>query len=126
MHKKIITLLGATLVAASLALTGCTEPQPTDLKTLVQEETTNILDVRTPQEFNEGHLEGAINVDIQSPTISQAFDQLPKDRTYIVYCRSGNRSAQAIEQMKKAGFTNLIDAGSIQEASQTTGLPVVN
>lgn len=91
----------------------------------MQEETASILDVRTPQEFNEGHLEGAINVDIQSPTISQAFDQLPKDRTYIVYCRSGNRSAEAIEQMKQKGFSSLIDAGSVEEASQATGLTIV-
>lgn len=84
-----------------------------------------VIDVRTPAEFAEGHLEGAINVDLQSGSFEQQIAELPLDGDYVVYCRSGNRSGQAVEIMKQLGFGNLVNAGGVQDASRSTGLPVV-
>jgi rhodanese-related sulfurtransferase len=78
-----------------------------------------VLDVRTPQEYAEGHVPGALNIDIASPTFAEQIAALPTDETYVVYCRSGNRSAQAAEQMVQAGFTDVynVDAGLATLAS---------
>ena len=63
-----------------------------------------LLDVRTPDEFNAGHIEGAINLDIFSPSFRDAIEDLEKDKEYFVYCRSGNRSAQACMLMSELGY----------------------
>lgn len=83
-----------------------------------------VIDVRTPQEFAEGHLAGAVNIDLQSPDFKQQIAALPRDRSYLVYCRSGNRSGVAVLQMKALGFADVTDGGGVQEASNLSGLPV--
>ena len=84
-----------------------------------------VVDVRTPQEFAEGHLEGALNIDLGSGAFEQQLGALPADGSYVVYCRSGNRSAQAVEIMTKLGFGPGTDAGGLQAAAQATGLAIV-
>lgn len=85
-----------------------------------------VIDVRTPAEYDAGHLQGAQNINVESSDFAAEVGALPKDQTYVVYCRSGNRSAVAVKEMSGLGFTSLIDAGSVSEASSATGLPVVN
>lgn len=68
---------------------------------------TVILDVRTASEFAGGKIRGARNLDIMSPSFYSQVKNLPKDKTYLVYCRSGNRSGQACEIMADLGFENL-------------------
>jgi len=86
---------------------------------------TAVIDVRTPAEFTEGHLEGAINIDWQGATFASEITQLDSAGTYVIYCRSGNRSTQAISAMTEMGFTNLTNAGSVEEAAGLTGLAIV-
>ena len=72
-----------------------------------------ILDVRTIAEYNEGHIPNAIcipNETIGNNTISELPD---KEQLILIYCRSGNRSKQAAEKLKKLGYTNLIEFGGI-------------
>ena len=76
-----------------------------------------IIDVRTPEEFAAGHLDGALLYNVQDPSFETNIAALDATATYVVYCRSGNRSAQAIERMKAVGFTTLTDLGSLQNAS---------
>ncbi|MGY6559948.1 MAG: rhodanese-like domain-containing protein [Nitritalea sp.] len=66
-----------------------------------------LIDVRSAGEFQSGKLKGARNIDIMSANFQQQIANLPKDKTYYVYCRSGNRSGQACALMAKAGFENL-------------------
>ena len=87
--------------------------------------TGTLIDVRTPEEFAEGHLNGAINVDFSSPTFADEIAAFDKEGDYTLYCRSGNRSSQAIAQMKQMGFTNLTNAGGYEEASKTLGIEIV-
>ncbi len=78
---------------------------------LIQANTGNpdfvILDVRTPDEFASGHLSGAINIDYEAATFKDDIQKLDKDFTYLVYCRTGVRSAMAQSVMKEAGFKNV-------------------
>lgn len=84
-----------------------------------------IIDVRTPAEFASGHLQGAVNFDVQSPDFEAQIAQLDPEGSYYVYCRSGNRSGQAIDRMSSLGFTDLTNGGSVESASGATGIPVM-
>lgn len=66
---------------------------------------TTVVDVRTPAEFAQGHLPGAVNLDVSSPDFARRLATLDPAAPYAVYCRSGNRSAAALAQMSAAGFT---------------------
>ncbi len=77
-----------------------------------------ILDVRTPQEFNETHVEGSQNVDFRSLDFKDQIAKLDKNKTYKVYCRSGNRSGQAEQVMKALGFKNVENIGSVSQAAK--------
>ena len=72
-----------------------------------------ILDVRTPEEYAEGHIVNAIN--IPNETIgSNEIDELPdKSQLIMIYCRSGNRSKQAADKLVKLGYTNIVEFGGI-------------
>lgn len=66
-----------------------------------------ILDVRSLQEFRSGHIEGAKNIDIQQPNFKSQIQQLDKNKTYLVYCRSGVRSLKAASILCKEGFSKV-------------------
>ena len=85
-----------------------------------------IIDVRTVQEFNSGHLEGAVNYNVEDGTLLRALSGLDPNGSYIVYCRTGRRSAVAVEQMTAAGFSNIVDLGSVQDAAKATSLAIIN
>lgn len=74
-----------------------------------------VLDIRTPEEFNEMRLGGSLNVDFYAADFSEQLDTLDKDDPYVMYCRSGNRSSEAIKTMKELGFVEVyeIDGGIV-------------
>jgi len=85
-----------------------------------------VIDVRTPAEYAGGHLEGALNIDVQGMNFASEVEALDKTADYVIYCRSGNRSGQAISQMQSLGFTGtLTNGGGVDAASQATGLAVI-
>ena len=88
-------------------------------------DTRMIIDVRTPAEFAGGHLDGAVNIDIQSADFTSRIESLDRNGSYVVYCRSGNRSGMAMAQMLDMGFTDVSNAGSVEEASAALGIAVV-
>ena len=67
-----------------------------------------ILDIRTPGEFNQGHIAGAVNVDYFGADFKKRLSQLPRNKTYYVYCRTGNRSSKALLMMGELGFQNVV------------------
>ncbi|HEY3450873.1 MAG TPA: rhodanese-like domain-containing protein [Myxococcales bacterium] len=72
-----------------------------------------VVDVRTPGEYEAGHVEGAVNISVVE--LKDRLKELgPRDRTVIVYCRSGHRSAAAAGILRGAGFTQVFDLGSIK------------
>jgi rhodanese-related sulfurtransferase len=125
--KKLL----AAVFASALLLTSCSSGgSATDLgsqefASKVAEPGVIVLDVRTAAEFAEGHLENAINIDVEGGQFDAGIAQLDKTKTYAVYCRSGRRSGNAVEKMSSAGFTSLfnLNAGIIDWQNQ--GFPVV-
>ena len=117
LFKSVAALL--TSMGLVFGLSACA-PETIDMGTV-----TAVIDVRTPMEFAEGHLEGAINIDVQTMDFASRIQELDVAGTYVIYCRSGNRSGAAIEQMKTMGFSNLTNGGAVANASALTGLPVV-
>lgn len=84
-----------------------------------------ILDVRTASEFAAGHLAGAINIDFYQSDFKSKLSELARDKTYLLYCRTGVRSAKAVAIMDSLGFTRLYDlSGGITQWTQS-GYPVV-
>ena len=116
---KLVIALVASLLALG-SLTACAPAEKVDPASF-----TAIIDVRTPAEFAEGHLAGAVNIDVQDPSFLDQISQLDPAGNYFVYCRSGNRSGQAIQKMQQLGFESLINGGSVSSASGMTGLEVV-
>lgn len=77
-----------------------------------------ILDIRTPQEFDSGKINGAVNIDFYSPTFQKRLEELDRKKTYFVYCNSGNRSKAALGIMRNLGFQRVYElSGGIQEWS---------
>jgi rhodanese-related sulfurtransferase len=84
-----------------------------------------VIDVRTPVEFTSGHLEGALNFDIQGMSFADEIATLDPDATYLVYCRSGSRAAAAVDAMKSIGIDNVTNLGSVNDALSATDLTLV-
>lgn len=119
------------------AFTGISLAQSTDSATVVSIDTfetmskkkkkkTVILDVRTPEEVAEGHLPGAKNIDVQGDLFQVSIEQLDKDKTYLLYCRSGKRTAVAGTKMKAAGFKNVYMMDGGITAWKEKGKPITN
>ena len=119
---KILFLLFALLVTGSLTLSAQTKQvvktiSPVESAGMIKKNAKNakfiILDVRTPAEYTAGHLANAVNIDFNATDFSQKIGKLDKGKTYLVYCRSGHRSAGAVEIMKAQSFQSIynLDGG---------------
>ncbi|MFC1920825.1 rhodanese-like domain-containing protein [Chloroflexota bacterium] len=84
-----------------------------------------IIDVRTPEEYDEGHVEDADNIDFYAPDFSERLNSLDKSKTYLIYCRSGNRSGQALAIIKEMDFLKIyhMDGGMLEWTAEE--LPTV-
>ena len=82
-----------------------------------------ILDVRTAKEFADGHVAGAVNIDVNQTDFAQKIDQLDRSKAYIVYCRSGRRSSKAVGIMATKGFKNLYNVSDGFVGWNKNGLP---
>ncbi|GAA1208941.1 rhodanese-like domain-containing protein [Rhodoglobus aureus] len=119
MFRRFAALAGSLIVLASIA--GCSASvEPVELSS-----DTIIIDVRTPGEFTAGHLDGANLLDLNSGQFAKTLPSLDPEAEYAVYCKSGNRSGQAVAMMNEAGFTSVIDLGSIDNAAAVTQIEVV-
>lgn len=76
-----------------------------------------LLDVRRDDEFEEGHIPGAINIPNESIETEEIVELPDKNQTIYVYCRSGNRSKQASQKLVDLGYTNVIEFGGIIDYS---------
>jgi len=142
--RKLILLLSVSLVIAVVLTTGCVEEQtafpdqqapiqiieditPQEALALIENNRNNpefvIIDVRTPEEFAEGHIENAVNIDFYSETFRDDLDTLDKDKTYLIYCRSGRRSGLSIPLMKELDFMEIYDMLGGITRWKTEGLP---
>jgi rhodanese-related sulfurtransferase len=84
-----------------------------------------VLDVRTAEEFADGHLEDAINIDFYAADFAASIADLDRSDTYILYCRSGNRSGSTRQLMEELGFEHVHDVAGGIVAWEQAGLPIV-
>lgn len=126
MRRTVIASLSAVTLLFGLAActTGPSAAENAE-PTVPVSDNTVVLDVRTPEEHAQGHLEGSVLLDLNGGDFQEALPTLDPEAEYVVYCRSGNRSGQAISLMEQAGFENLTNLGSLEEAAAATGLPTV-
>jgi rhodanese-related sulfurtransferase len=126
---RLLVLLVLTLVGA-LTLSSCSSSSvqavsPQDWLAKSQQQGVVIVDVRTPGEYAQGHVDGAINIDVEGGAFDQQIAKLDKNATYVVYCHSGRRSGLATDAMAKAGFTNVVNLqGGIADL-QSAGASIV-
>jgi len=93
---------------------------PKEAYTLIEKNKGNpdfvILDVRTPREFGDGHIENAINLDFYSATFRDELNKLDRTKTHLIYCRTGSRGESSLAIMKELGFREVYNiSGGITE-----------
>jgi len=130
--KKRFVAGFVVLLAGALILSGCsskagaiTNMNVKDFSAKTQEAGVVVLDVRTPGEFSQGHIQGAINIDVEASTFDSEIAKLDKTKTYAVYCHSGNRSGVATQAMAKDGFTHLFNLQNGISDWMAQGMPTV-
>ena len=84
-----------------------------------------VLDIRTPGEFQAGHLKNAILIDFYSQTFADQLSRLDKEKNFLIYCRSGNRSARSLEIFKKLKFQKIYHMANGISTWNSEGFPVV-
>ncbi len=123
--KIILLILSLILVLAGCSSTGNdaqTETQASpqkitaeEAKAMIDQGDVIILDVRTQQEFEEGHIQDSILLPNDQILVKAESMRADKEATILVYCRSGNRSAQASKDLVKLGYTKVYDFGGIKD-----------
>ena len=91
---------------------------------LASEEKPVVLDVRTPEEYAEGHIEGSTMIDFKAPDFEAKVAELDRDQTYLIHCRSGRRSSDALPTLKKLGFKHIVHLDGGFNAWSEAGEPV--
>ena len=132
-----VLALSVSLVVGVTLTGGCVRDEtatieeftPQEAFTLIQNNQNNpdfvIIDVRTLQEFAEGHIENATNIDFYSETFRDTLNTLDKNKTYLIYCKVGGRSRKALDIMAELNFREAYNmlGGIVQW--QAEGLPTV-
>ncbi len=122
------SVLPAAEGAASVVVERPSEPVRvgvSDFAAIVQSPGVTILDVRTPEEFAQGHIAGAINIPVEYPDYTQRVSELDPNGIYAVYCRSGNRSQPAVAALAQLGINGVyeLESGTVGWAAE--GQPLV-
>ena len=120
-----ILMLAVVVSACSSEASSVTNLSVTQFAEEIKQPSIQILDVRTPAEFAEGHLAKSLNIDFESGNFADEIKKLDKSKSYAVYCRSGRRSALAAAEMSKAGFHHILNMSGGTIDWTTAGLPLV-
>ncbi|TDQ13590.1 rhodanese-related sulfurtransferase [Algoriphagus boseongensis] len=129
MKIRILFLL-AFLVTSSLAFSQTVEKDSIQVISIAQFEKMStkkksmVVDVRTPEEAAEGHLAGSVNINFLGENFGTEIQSLDKKKTYLLYCKSGNRTRKAAGQMLKAGFKHVYMLEGGITNWQNSGKPV--
>ncbi|MDV7140247.1 rhodanese-like domain-containing protein [Maribacter sp. TH_r10] len=102
---RLVILMGMVLFVGL----GCSQIKEKNITEVARTELDTILlvDVRTPKEYNEGHLDNAVNIDWMDDGFVSGFEKIDKDKTIYLYCRSGRRSASAAKYLDSLGYSEV-------------------
>ena len=124
----IVALLAVFTISAcdsgeAQAAPGAYTVSAADAVPMIESGERTVIDVRTPEEYQQAHVVGAVNINLEGPDFADRIAELDAEKPYLVYCRTGNRSAVAAEQMAEAGIKDIADAGGLVELARA-GAPV--
>jgi rhodanese-related sulfurtransferase len=112
MSRIITTFLSVLLLFLSfngLGQSAVKKITKSELKQKLSQSNLQILDVRTPSEFSQGHISGAVNISISDSDFSTAINQFNKSNPIVVYCSGGGRSGRGAEILHQTGFSEVYD-----------------
>jgi thioredoxin 1 len=119
------TLLLLLMLSFSSACSQNTTVSANEFDKKIKELTDEqVVDVRTPEEFSKGYIDGAMNLNINSPEFEKQVASLDKEKPVLVYCLSGGRSSKAASYMRKQGFRNVIELKGGMMQWKSSGMPV--
>jgi rhodanese-related sulfurtransferase len=110
----LLVLVACQSPAASPAAQGSPVRQVAAAEAVAMLADLTVIDVRTPEEYASGHITNAINIPVEATDFEERVAGLDPAGSYLLYCRSGRRSAMAAEIMAEAGFSDLVDAGGLE------------
>lgn len=129
MNKWVFLFLMSFLLTVSSCINenhdGIEEISTEEMQTLLEMDDVQLLDVRTPEEFDEGFIAGAQNIDFESETFNEDIQKLDKTKPVILYCRTGGRSARCAKRMIEAGFVKVYDLDGGISAWEHEGFKVI-
>jgi rhodanese-related sulfurtransferase len=118
-------LIALTLLStATFAADPVKHVQSAEAATIIAESKTVIVDVRTAEEFKDGHIKGAKNIDVMSDDFEAQLSKLDKTQPTLVHCQAGGRSSRALKTFEKLGFTQVIHLDDGFGGWQAAGKPV--
>jgi rhodanese-related sulfurtransferase len=116
-----------SFLRAQGAADGYSNLSPSEAREMLGKRSGNpdfvLLDVRTPKEFDAERIEGAVLIDYLSPAFRDEMAKLDREKTYLVYCRTGNRTKGALKVMRELGFRNLLHLTSGISKWKEAGFP---
>ena len=116
---RTILIIAVVAIVAKFIFGGKVD-KDADVPSLIAEGAL-LIDVRTPGEFAGGHIQGAINIPVSSITTGIEKKAKDKSKSIILYCHSGARSGSAKKALVRAGYTNVINAGSTHRMHSILG-----
>lgn len=133
MSRRLLTLIVLALVAVfvvaacdsgqSAGAPGAYTVKAEEAVEMIENGERTVIDVRSPAEYAEAHIVGAINIDVDGADFESRIDGLDPETPYLVYCRTGRRSEIAAGQMEDAGIKDIADAGGLTDLARA-GAPV--
>ena len=118
---KSIKLILVLFIISSISSCNSQQKKATDANAVVEvvstevfekiEESAQLIDIRTPEEYNEGYIKNAVNINFFDDDFMEQMSKLNKDEPLYIYCRSGGRSGRASDKLEEAGFTKVYDLG---------------
>ena len=120
----VVSACGATDVAEA---TGLRTVAASDAEAVIAAggDDLVVLDIRTPEEFAEGRIDGAVNIDFYAPDFGDRLAELDPDARYVMYCRSDNRTGQTMPMLEELGFADVAEVDGGVLAWAEAGLTLV-
>ena len=117
--RILISIISLTIIITGIFMFNLFKKkdgtQVISVEQVMEDKEGMIIDVRTEREYEQGSIKGAlVGYDLTSGEFAEKLDSLDKEKTYYLYCRSGNRSGQAADLMKQKGFENVHNLGGFQ------------
>lgn len=127
--KKIVFIITVTLLFLASCINqkqeGVVVADTATFEKNMKEQNAQLVDVRTPAEFSDGHLKEATNIDILQPNFKEKVSGLDKEKPVLVYCKMGGRSSKAASILKDMGFTTIVDLDGGFQAWESADKEVV-